>query len=146
MARDGEFDVFLSYHWQDRAAVEALARRLRARDIEPFLDRWYLVGGQPWQPALERLLTRCRAVAVLVGPQGLGRWQHREAQLALDRQAREPSLTVIPILLPGADAALGFLSLNTWIDLRDGTTEDQLDILALAIEGKPPTPDLKDRI
>jgi hypothetical protein len=70
------------------------------------------------------VLDRCKAVAVLIGPQGLGRWQQREAQLALDRQAREQGFPVVPILLPGGDPALGFLALNTWIDLRQGTKDE----------------------
>ena len=86
MAQDREFGVFVSYHWQDRTAVEAVAQSLRQRGIEPFLDRWYLIPGQPWVTALEQFLARCRAVAVFIGPQGMGRWQQREAQLALGRQ------------------------------------------------------------
>jgi hypothetical protein len=39
-----------------------------------------------------------------VGPAGLGTWQHREIQLALDRQAQSERaghiFPVIPILLP----------------------------------------------
>src|SRR4029077_16869125 len=116
MAPAAAQQVFLSYHWQDRAAVEAVAGALPERGIEPFLDRWYLAPGQPWQSALQLILGRCQAVAVFIGQQGLGSWQQREAELALDRQAREAGFPVIPVLLPGADAALGFLKLNTWID------------------------------
>ena len=49
----------------------------------------------------------------------MGSWQHREVQVALDRQGRERDFPVIPILLPGLDdEPTGFLSLQTWIDLR----------------------------
>jgi TIR domain len=61
--------VFLSCHGQGRAAVEAVARALRERGIEPFLDRWYLAPGQPWHSALQLILGRSRAVAVFIGPQ-----------------------------------------------------------------------------
>ncbi len=144
--QDGAYDVFLSYSWQDRAMVEPIAKALRQRGIDPFLDRWYLTPGQPWITALQGVLDRCKAVAVLIGPQGLGRWQQREAQLALDRQAREQGFPVVPILLPGGDPALGFLALNTWIDLRQSTKDEDLAVLELAIRGEPPGPALTDRI
>jgi formylglycine-generating enzyme required for sulfatase activity len=140
------YDVFVSYNSRDHAAAEHIGRALRARDLTVFLDRWYLVPGRPWPQALEEILGSCRAVAVLIGPSGLGSWQQREQHLALERQIRQPSFLVIPVLLPGADPALGFLSLITWVDLRarlDG--EDQLAVLAAAVRGEAPGPALRDR-
>ncbi len=59
--------------------------------------------------------------------------------MALDRQARNPSFPVVPVLLPGADPPLGFLSLNTWIDLREGISDPRsLASLVAALQGKPP--------
>ena len=49
----------------------------------------------------------------------MGSWQHREVQVAFDRQSREQDFPVIPILLPGLDdEPKGFLALQTSIDLR----------------------------
>ena len=100
------FDVFFSYHWRDHAPVEAVARTLTERGLRVFLDRWYLTPGQPWPQALERTLACCHSVAVFLGADGLGPWQQRERDLALDRQGREPGFPVIPVLLtrsrPGA--------------------------------------------
>ena len=79
------YDVFLSYNWREHAAVEAVARVLRDRGLRVFLDRWYLVPGRPWPQALEGNIDTCRAVAVFLGPQGMGPWQQREKDLALDR-------------------------------------------------------------
>ena len=130
------YDVFCSYSWRDRAAVEAVAQALQRRGLKVFLDRWYLVPGRPWPQALEEILASCRAVAVFVGPQGLGDWQQREAYLALNRK---DITAVIPVLLPGADPALGFLSLHTWVDLRQGLDDPlSLAILHKAIRGEPP--------
>lgn len=140
------YDLFLSYHWRDRDEVEQLARALRQEGLEVFLDRWYLVPGLRWQTALERVLLSCRAVAVLIGPHGLGSWQQREKELAFDRQARDESFPVIPVLLPGAEPALEFLSLNTWVDLREGIeAPDNLSILSRAARGEPPGPALEER-
>ena len=132
------YDLFISYHWRDHSAVEKLARALRQRGLSVFLDRWYLAPGQAWQQRLEEVLGSAAAVAVCVGPEGLGSWQQRERQLALDRQATEPTFPVIPVLLPGADPPLGFLRLNTWVDLREGPDSRHLDLLAAAVRGVSP--------
>jgi hypothetical protein len=81
------FDVFLSYSRADTEAVHQVQARLKEAGLATFLDRDRLPAGQPWLPALEAGLACCRAVAVFVGPAGLGTWQQREVQLALDRQA-----------------------------------------------------------
>jgi len=141
------YDVFFSYNWRDRETVEQVARSLREKGLKPFLDRWYLVPGRLWPKKLEELLCTCGAVAIFLGPHGLGRWQAREMYVALSRQAQEPDFPVIPVLLPGAEPALSFLTLNTWVDLRQGIDDPlQLQILAKAIWGEPPGPDLEEQV
>jgi hypothetical protein len=107
------FDVFLSYHWRDRETVDRIARSLRDQGLKPFLDRWYLVPGRPWPQALEQTLASCRAVAVCIGPGEMGPWQARESYFALDRQGHKHDFPVIPVLLPGSDPPLVFMSHNT---------------------------------
>ncbi len=143
----GRYDLFVSYHWRDHGAVEAVARTLRDRGLRVFLDRWYLTPGQSWPQALERVLENCDAVAVFLGPEGMGSWQQREQDLALDRKSRQQGFPVIPVLLPGSDPPLGFLKLQTWVDLRDGVDDAlQLTVLEKSIRGEPPGPDLQERI
>jgi hypothetical protein len=140
------YDLFLSYHWRDHEPVEALAHALQQRGVKPFLDRWYLVPGRSWVDVLEGALHECKAAAIFVGPHGLGPWQQREKGLSLDRQAKDPSFAVIPVLLPGADPALGFLSLNTWVDLRNSRSPDRLEILIRAARGEVPGHDLRESV
>src|SRR4030095_3807970 len=141
------YDVFLSYHSRDRAHVEAIARGLCQHDLRVFLDRWYLHPGRPWTQELQAALAACRAVVVCVGPADMGPWQQREAHMALERQAREPSFPVIPVLLPGADAVLGFLGQNTWVDLRAQTDDPALiEVLAGAIRRNAPSPEASENI
>jgi WD40 repeat protein len=141
------YDVFISYNWRDHAPVENVARALRERGLTVFLDRWYIVPGRPWPQVLEEAIDACRAVAVFLGPQGMGHWQQREKDLALERQSRDPGFSVIPVLLPGADPALGFLSLNTWVDLRTGLDDPlAMSVLAAAARGEAPGPDAQERI
>ena len=53
------FQVFLSHNSADEPAVEELAHRLRKEGVEPWLDKWHLIPGDPWQPALEDALKNC---------------------------------------------------------------------------------------
>jgi TIR domain len=119
-----ELDAFVSYTSRDLAQVEVIAHALEAAGLRLLIDIRHLMPGKPWQVELASAIQRCRACIAFVGPGESGPWQQREIQLALDRQAREPQFSVIPVLLPGADPALGFLSLNTWIDLRNGISDD----------------------
>ncbi len=126
-------DLFLSYHGPDRAAVRTVQRMVQARGLTTFLDRDSLRRGLPWLPELERALTSCRGVAVFLG-QERGPFQDVEREYAFVRQVHETSqgrsFPVIPVLLPGAEPDSGFLSLNTWVDLRQGL-ENATEIDAL---------------
>ena len=137
-------DVFLSYSRTDAAAVRRVQGHLQAAGLATFLDRDHLAAGQPWLPALEQAIARCGAVAVFVGPAGLGTWQQREVQLALDRQAEAERtgrrLPVIPVLLPKVeDPPGGFLKLHTWVDLRADLADPvQLQRLLTGLRGVAP--------
>ena len=141
--RDGSSDpvavgLFVSYNSRDRAAVQEVRRQLGARGVSVFYDRESLGLGLDWFEPLERALGRVRGVVVLLGPNGLGRWQRRERALALDRQTREATFPVIPVLLPEskADDYSGFLLLNTYADLRGGVDNpDTLDAIVDTIVG-----------
>jgi formylglycine-generating enzyme required for sulfatase activity len=111
--------IFFSYNNKDYDDVSVVAQLLSKDRFDIALDRWYLKPGRTWLEALEKVIYSCRVVLVFLGPHGLGRWQVREKNLALDRQAENKDFLVIPVLLPGSDPPLGFLSLNTWIDLRN---------------------------
>ena len=139
--------IFLSYHSPDRHAVETVKRFLQARGVQTFMDRENLVPGLPWPQALEEALRGADAMAVFLGPHGLGSWQKREMWFALDLQAREETFPVVPVLLPGADPTPGFLSLNTWVDLRQGISNaEELNALAQAVLGSLPPSTIESRL
>src|SRR5208282_4959753 len=78
------FQVFLSHSSSDKPAVEELARRLAKEGIQAWLDKWHLIPGDPWQPALEKALADSGTCAVFVGPSGFGPWQNEEMRAAID--------------------------------------------------------------
>jgi hypothetical protein len=138
-------DLFLSYNSRDASDVRHVGALLQGRGLRTFIDREHLLVGHNWFDSLEREIHRTRAVAVFLGPHGLGRWQRYERALAMDRKVREEAqggrVPVIPILLPGAEpeAFSGFLLVNTCVDLRRGLDDpDALDQIERAILGVDP--------
>ena len=138
------FDVFLSHSSTDDSLVERLAEQLRARGFRPWFDSWCLVPGSDWQQGLATGLRESASCAVLIGGVDIGAWQRPEVTVALDRAAHEPEFRVFLVLLPGMPdpfdptAIDPFLSMRTWVDLRDGA-EDMagIDRLARAVQGLP---------
>jgi hypothetical protein len=123
------FDVFLSHSSADKPAVEELARRLKEEGIQAWLDKWNLIPGAPWQPAMEKALAASETCAVFVGPSGLGPWQDEEMRVAIDRRVQDKDKRVIPVLLPGAErpersSLPTFLAATTWVEFRD-SIDDQ---------------------
>ena len=88
----------------DKPVVEELARRLREKEgILAWLDKWNLIPGASWQPAIEDALKECESCAVFVGPEGRGLWQTEEMSVAINCRVcdSEKRFRVIPVLLPG---------------------------------------------
>jgi hypothetical protein len=138
-------DLFVSYNSADRDAVDRVRRAFHAKGISTFYDRDDLTPGQPWFDELEGALRSVRGAVVFIGPGGFGTIQKREMQFLMVRQAAEEGhgkpFPVIPVLLHGADpdAISGFLTLNTWLDLRGGFDDAQaFNSVVGYFQGQPP--------
>jgi len=136
-----KYDVFLSHHDKDSQSAELIAVALRRRGINPFLDKWHISAGQPWQEKIESAFRNSESCAVIIGPYGLGRVHRAESGLAVNRQFRDNSFPVIPVLLPGADIshASDFLLRNTWVDFRSEIDDANLERLISGIRGELPS-------
>jgi TIR domain-containing protein len=136
------FDVFLSHAHIDAALVGELAKRLTddaAFDV--WLDRWILVPGGHWQQEMAKGLNYARTCAVCIGKQTPQGWFREEIEHALNRQAKDQSFRVIPVILPGGDQNIidNFLALRTWVDFSGGlANEETFHILVSGIKGVPP--------
>ncbi len=139
-------DVFLSHNSADKPAVESLAHCLRAEGIEPWLDNWNLIPGNPWQEEIEQALNKCRSCAMFIGPSGIGPWQNAEMRAAIDRRIGKGGFRVVPVLLPGASRGKeshlpAFLTATTWVEFRDMLDDDeQFRRLICGIRGIEPGP------
>ena len=151
MAKEARYDVFLSHNSADKPAVEALARRLVQAGVQPWLDTWNLIPGEPFQEAIEEALDRCATCAIFVGPSGTGPWQNEEMRAAIQRRVEERCggerpFRVIPVLLPGAERGQrsrlpSFLVATTWVEFRR-TLDDEAAFhrLVCGIRGLAPGP------
>ena len=140
------YHVFLSHSSADKPQVEEIARQLKQKGITPFLDKWHLIPGQPWQEALEQALNGSQTCAVFLGARGLGPWENEEMRSALEDRVERKEFRVIPVLLPGADVTdrsllPRFLRRLTWVDFRNGLgNAEEMDRLVAGILGYCPGP------
>jgi RNA polymerase sigma factor (sigma-70 family) len=139
------FDVFMCHSTADKAMVEGLAKRLKSEGLKPWLDKWNLVPGEPWQPEIENALQKCRSCAVFIGPASSGPWQNEEMRAAIARRVdNRAKFRVIPVLLPKtrnrpSDNLPAFLTAATWVDFRKGLDDTEaLRVLICGIRGVPP--------
>lgn len=140
------YDVFLSHSHADAVWVEKLAERLADdHGLNPWLDRWVLVPGKPWQQEMARGIEEARSCAICLGSRTPSGWFRRELEKALNRQSRDEEFGVIPVLLPGAKEHSGellagtFLELNTWIDFSSADiAPSEIHLLVCGIKGIAP--------
>jgi len=134
------FDVFLAHNSRDKPAVRQLQSMVVKHELAVWLDEDQLQPGIPWQPLLERGIKSSRSVAVLIGNDGVGPWENEEMRAAL-QLAVQDGRPVIPVLLPGATRAPElplFLANRTWVDLRNGLTDEGMAKLVWGITGRKP--------
>jgi hypothetical protein len=111
--------VFLCHNSEDKPAVRAVNKLLKASDLITWLDEERLPFGLPWQAELEGVIGQVRSAIVFVGKSGIGPWQNMEMRSFLDEFVSR-TCPVIPVLLADAPAAPQlpmFLRQMAWVDL-----------------------------
>jgi TIR domain len=137
-----QFDVFLSHSHVDAEAVEALGSRLEDEaSFVVWLDKWILVPGAHWQQELAKGLEEAKTCAVCIGKSTPKGWFKEEIEKALNRQTKEASFRVIPVVLPLGDSSYinDFLELRTWVEFKNGIDDpDAFHLLTCGVKGVPP--------
>lgn len=137
-----QFDVFLSHAHGDAEIVECLAGRLSDEaQLRVWLDRWVLVPGGHWQQEMARGLDQAKTCAVCISRDTPAGWFREEIERALNRQVKDPSFRVIPVILPNGDQTVvdSFLELRTWVDFKAGIDDGYaFHVLTCGIRGQPP--------
>lgn len=142
------YDVFLSHNSRDKPAVETIAYKLRAAELNPWLDKEQLIPGTKWQGGLAGGLRASSTRAIFIGKDDLGNWESEELDVAQNRAANDRDFRIIPVLLPGLpdpfdpSSLPAFLLSRTWVDFRPGLDNaGALRRLVCAIKGIPPGPE-----
>jgi hypothetical protein len=136
-----QFDVFISYSDRDAAWVEKMAARLEDEaHLHVWLDKWVLIPGESAQQAVARGLDQAKACAVFIGANTPLGWAREEIERALNRQAKEASFRVIPVLLPNASTVNvdSFLELRTKVDFRNIDPAYAFHLLVCGVKGVSP--------
>jgi WD40 repeat protein len=144
----GSYDVFVSYSRADASFAADVDTVLRQHGLRTFFDRRDLPPGFPWVPALEKAIGAAKAAIILLGPSGFGNTQQYERQLAFERQTREPTFPVVPVLLPNTrDPPFNFLRIATWVDFSRAAkvwdAPEELQRLVTAVRTRLEGPETK---
>jgi hypothetical protein len=136
------FDVFLSHAHSDAEIVECLGAKLTDEaHLRVWLDKWILVPGEHWQQEMAKGLELAQTCAVCISQDTPKGWFREEIERALNRQVKDPSFRVIPVILPNGDRSVvdNFLELRTWVDFKAGIEDGYaIHVLTCGIRGQPP--------
>jgi tetratricopeptide (TPR) repeat protein len=136
-------EIFLSYNDEDKIQVDSIKQFLQGKGFKSFSNKESLTLGITGLDGIKQALKKAQAVIVCFGKQGLEPLQEQELLLALSEQASDLNgqmggetngkpLTVIPLLLPGAETKLSRLKplLNKPINLITGV-ENETELVRL---------------
>ncbi|MEL7499284.1 MAG: COR domain-containing protein [Planctomycetota bacterium] len=95
------YDLFMCYNNEDKDAVAGLVARMKQRGIRCWIDDADLTPGREWIVEVGDAITECSAMAIVMGPNGIGKWQSQEIQVALNQKLEGKDMAIIPVLIPG---------------------------------------------
>jgi hypothetical protein len=133
--------VFLSYHTPDRAMARALKSAIEQAlpTADVFLDQTHLRYGHLWQPALFDAIAKAQAFLILVSNQ-LGDWQKVEYYEARDRNAKDETFLLLPVLVAdrakGPAANLPGLAQFHWVESTEPTAPEPLAKIVAALQSR----------
>lgn len=117
-----EMEVLLSFNKKDCHLAEALRATLFM--LEPNLDVMEIIlspacyGAVQFEETAAIGVREADRMLLLVGPQGVGKWQEIEWKFARTRRRQESGFVVIPVLAGNAERPSTALMRDmTWIDV-----------------------------
>ncbi len=136
-----EFDVFLAHNSHDKPQVEDIAKLLKQRGLNTWLDKEQIPPGKWFQDVIQKAIPNVKSAAIFIGVKGLGKWQELELRSFISRCV-EVDIPVIPVLLPGVNNIPGnlfFLKELNWVRFFEQIDEmDGLNNLIWGITGEKP--------
>jgi tetratricopeptide (TPR) repeat protein len=140
------FDVFLAHNSADKPFVREINTKLKQRGLKTWIDEDQIAPGRSFQQAIQQAIPRVKTAAIILGKDGIGRWQNWEIE-AFFSQLVNANKIVIPVLLPGLDKVpedLTFLQQLRWINFENVEDRNSLELLIWGITGERSQQELKD--
>jgi hypothetical protein len=121
---DYKYDAFISYSWDNKAAVDQLVDCLRSNrpDLRLFLDRLELRPGAAWQQHIFEALDDARKIICVYSPSYLkSRICQEEFNMALYRHRESDDGVLLPVFLQTAPLPT-YMKMTQYVDAREGDT------------------------
>jgi hypothetical protein len=127
-ARDGDFSVFVSHSSADSAVASRIAMGLEALGYRSWYDEWELRGGDSIVDRIQKALSACDVLLVLLSPRSVAsEWVKRELNAGLMRELGGHRVVVIPVLIE--DCAIPvLLEERSYVDLRSNFEDGFLNL------------------
>src|SRR5262249_16957572 len=125
MSQRFEFDVFLSHHSTDNAAVRAIAERLRADGIRVWFDEWELKPGDHIPAKIEEGLEHSRVLVLCMSSAATGsNWARLEEGTFRFRDPLNKDRRFVPLRLDNAEPK-ATLAPFVYVDWRENARESE---------------------
>uniref|UniRef100_A0AAU3HVT6 Tetratricopeptide repeat protein n=1 Tax=Streptomyces sp. NBC_01393 TaxID=2903851 RepID=A0AAU3HVT6_9ACTN len=135
-----QFDVFVSYAYDDRPWATSLAENLHRLGLEVSLDQWEVVGGDLLASRLQDGMAQSGAVVVVVSEHWVASGWCGEEFAAAVTAAVKQGQRLIPVLL-GEVALPPFVASRLYVDFRHVASPEQyvglVERLERAVRGLP---------
>jgi hypothetical protein len=102
-------EILISFNYDDRHLAEALRASLFVLapdfDVIQFILSPTSYGAVRLDKNVAAGVYEADVYVLVVGPRGIGRWQVRECEIALERRRNDPSFLVFPVLAAAGSQA-----------------------------------------
>lgn len=142
MNKNIKYNTFLSHSHLDADIVEFIASKLEdEHGLKVWLDKWILIPGEPFIQALSKGVDEAKTCVIIIGSTTPKGWFEEEVNKALNKQTKDKSFRVIPVLLPSANPNFvnDFVELRTWVKFKKEINELRaFHEMVCGIKGIPP--------
>jgi hypothetical protein len=127
-AQDVDFSVFVSHSSTDTAVASRIAMGLEALGYRSWYDEWELHGGDSIVDRIQKALSACDVLLVLLSPKSVAsEWVKRELNAGLMRELNGHNVIVIPVLIEDCDIP-ALLKERAYVDLRSNFEDGFLNL------------------
>ena len=130
MAKDFQYDVFLSHNAKDKPRVRKLAEQLKKAGVRVWLDEWAIKAGDIIALKVEEGLEQSRVLLLCISPAALASgWVAQERSTAIHRDPANAGRRFIPLLLGDCDLP-DTLAKYKYVDFREESETAFADVLS----------------